>query len=141
MHTHTHARSGTCTRINKTAIDYKPISLCTGGQVPKYGALISDHPSQKSSKRSVEKKIVTHDNNKKLRQQTLPAMRVAYWGNRHHDDSTRERERDTPDKTPNIDLMASRLMRISRMSPNQVLPSTYGLHPLTTLYRFRLEVF
>ena len=60
------------------------------------------------------------------RDRMLPAMRVAYWGNKHADDDAHKRE---PAKTPklkstkmdrNIDLMAARLMGMSRMSRQQV---------------------
>lgn len=100
----------------------------TGGQISLNTALNFGEPMEPlekpfqpkgRSKLSLVHKKASRDQTKKIRKQTLPAMRVAYWGSRHRDDDKRESEDDTT-KSGNIDLMAARLMGMSRMSRQQI---------------------
>ena len=100
------------------------------------------------SKLSLVHKTASRDQTKKIRKQTLPAMRVAYWGSRHRDDDKRESEDDTT-KSGNIDLMAARLMGMSRMSRQQVYDTAHPIvftpvhnaHYMTYKYTFRSKIF
>jgi len=105
----------------------KNASKRTDQSVSKYPALSSDNTVDPSQQKALSKRDVKKTTE---RDRMLPAMRVAYWGNKHADDDAHKRE---PAKTPklksgskstrmdrNIDLMAARLMGMSRMSRQQI---------------------
>lgn len=112
-------------RVESEAIESEAINASkrTDQSVSKYPALSSDNTVDPSQQKALSKRDIKKTTE---RDRMLPAMRVAYWGNKHADDDAHKRERA---KTPklkstkmdrNIDLMAARLMGMSRMSRQQI---------------------